>query len=170
MRRHVPHKLRRQTAAYRKIPTNCRIFNRLRESAAVKIPLISLLSLCNENFDQMGMRRFSQQRDHWLKKRTRSVLFSLDRLFLRIIETFAAADSLCRAYFRTIGGILLFSMDSRLTERGRWPAGAVCPPGLSASRDRLPSIQLLPAMGTSGAKEWTPVNTAYAAVTNTYLR
>ena len=138
MRRHVPHKLRRQTAAYRKIPTNCRIFNRLRESAAVKIPLISLLSLCNENFDQMGMRRFSQQRDYWLKKRTRSVLFSLDRLFLRIIETFAAADSLCRAYFRTIGGILLFSMDSRLTERGRWPAGAVCPPGLSAHRDCLP--------------------------------
>ena len=55
MRRHVPHKLRRQTAAYRKIPTNCRIFNRLRESAAVKIPLISLLSLCNENFDQTGV-------------------------------------------------------------------------------------------------------------------
>ena len=137
MRRHVPHKLRRQTAAYRKIPTNCRIFNRLRESAAVKIPLISLLSLCNENFDQMGMRRFSQQRDHWLKKRTRSVLFSLDRLFLRIIETFAAADSLCRAYFRTIGGILLFSTDSRLARRGRClpkpgvPAGTVCPPGLS---------------------------------------
>ena len=134
MRRHVPHKLRRQTAAYRKIPTNCRIFNRLRESAAVKIPLISLLSLCNENFDQMGMRRFSQQRDHWLKKRTRSVLFSLDRLFLRIIETFAAADSLCRAYFRTIGGILLFSMDSRLASRGQGPAGAG-----SARRDCLPA-------------------------------
>lgn len=154
----------------RKIPTITKIFNRLRESAAVKIPLISLLSLCNENFGQMGMRRFSQQRDYWPKRGTRSAKFSQNRLFLGIIETFAAADSLRRAYFRTIGGILLFSMDSRLTERGRWPAGAVCPPGLSAHRDCLISIQLLPAMGTSGAKERTPVNTASAAVTNTYLR
>ena len=69
---------------------------------------------------------------------TRSVLFSLDRLFLRIIETFAAADSLCRAYFRTIGGILLFSMDSRLARRGQGPAGAVCLLGLSAINTASP--------------------------------